>query len=102
MTKSGEAVLHRARRDEQVRVDRSHDRAKERLLPLGDPVLAALGITDADGRVKPSRQAKLRQVEEFLRLLDAVLTDALDAGHLRRPTPEDPWRVVDLGCGNAY
>ena len=23
-------------------------------------------------------------------------------GHLRRPTPEDPLRIVDLGCGNAY
>src|SRR3954454_15796297 len=42
-----------------------HDRKKPRLLPEDDPVLAALGISDAQGRVKPSRQAKYRQVEEL-------------------------------------
>ena len=52
--------------------------------------------------MKPSRQAKYRQVEEFLRLLDSSITDAMDKGHLRRPTPEDPLRIADLGCGNAY
>ena len=31
-----------------------------------------------------------------------ALTDAIERGHLRRPTDEDPLRVVDLGCGNAY
>ena len=67
-----------------------------------DPVFLALGLSDAEGRIKPSRQAKYRQVEEFLRLLDASITDALDKGHLRRPTAEDPLRIVDLGCGNAY
>ncbi len=61
-----------------------------------------LGLADAEGRMKPSRQAKYRQVEEFLRLLDTAITEAIDKGHLRRPTPEDPLRVVDLGCGNAY
>ena len=30
------------------------------------------------------------------------MTEAIDKGHLRRPTPEDPLRIVDLGCGNAY
>ena len=52
--------------------------------------------------MKPSRQAKYRQVEEFLRLLDASITEAIDKGHLRRPTTEEPLRIVDLGCGNAY
>ena len=45
---------------------------------------------------------KYRQVEEFLRLLDAAVTEAIDKGQLRRPTAEEPLRVVDLGCGNAY
>jgi SAM-dependent methyltransferase len=82
--------------------DRSHDRAKERLLPESDPVFVALGIADQDGRIKPSRQAKYRQVEEFLRLLDTAVADAIDKGHLRRPTTEEPLRIVDLGCGNGY
>jgi SAM-dependent methyltransferase len=52
--------------------------------------------------VKPSRQAKYRQVEEFLRLLDQSVSAAIESGRLRAPTPDDPLRVVDLGCGNAY
>ena len=35
--------------------------------------------------MKPSRQGKYRQVEEFLRILDASISDALDKGHLRTP-----------------
>jgi SAM-dependent methyltransferase len=102
VTKKLEAIVHTSDRAAAVEVERGHDRDKPRLLPEDDPVFVALGISDAQGRLKPSRQAKYRQVEEFLRLLDASITDALDAGHLRRPTPEDPLRIVDLGCGNAY
>lgn len=102
VTKKLEAVVHTTDRSEPVAVEREHDRDKQRLLPEDDPVFVALGISDGDGRLKPSRQAKYRQVEEFLRLLDASISDALDKGHLRRPTAEDPLRIADLGCGNAY
>jgi SAM-dependent methyltransferase len=80
---------------------REHDRVKARLLPEDDPVLRALGISDAHGRVKPSRQAKYRQVEEFLRELAASVDDALASGRIA-PTVDRPLQVVDLGCGNAY
>ncbi len=102
VTKRLEAVVHTHGRVEEVDVDREHDRDKERLLPEDDPVYRALGLADDEGRIKPSRQAKFRQVEEFLRILDASVSDAIAKGHLRRPTAEDPLRIVDLGCGNAY
>ena len=102
VTKKLEALVHTTERSAALEVDRGHDRDKERLLPQDDPVFRALGLTDAQGRLKPSRQAKYRQVEEFVRLLDTSVTDAIDKGHLRRPTAEEPLRVVDLGCGNAY
>jgi len=102
VTKKGEALVHTRERQEEVEVDRDHDRDKQRLLPEDDPALVALGISDHRGRVKPSRQSKYRQVEEFLRILDASIRDALEQGHLRQPTTDDPLRVVDLGCGNAY
>ena len=102
VTKKLEALVHTTDRAEEVEVDRGHDRDKERLLPEDDPVFRALGLTDAQGRMKPSRQAKYRQVEEFLRLLDASITDAIDKGNLRRPSEAEPLRIVDLGCGNAY
>lgn len=102
VTKKLDAVTHTGRRTEPAAADRAHDREKDRLLPSDDPVLRVLGLTDDQGRVKPSRQAKYRQVEDFLRILDTALTDALDSGRLRRPTAEDPLRIVDLGCGNGY
>jgi hypothetical protein len=102
VTKRGEAVVHSRARADEAEVDRDHDRDKGRLLPEDDPVFRALGLSDHAGRIKPSRQGKYRQVEEFLRILDASIADALAKGHLRRPTAEEPLQVVDLGCGNAY
>src|SRR6195952_2923838 len=102
VTKKGEALVHSTERADPVTPQRGHDQAKSRLLPADHPVLEALGISDAHGRVKPSRQAKYRQVEEFLRALSSAIEDATRAGRLRTPTAEDPLRVVDLGCGNAY
>ena len=102
ITKKGRWLQHSSPRAGEIAPDRSHDRAKQRLLSPDAPVLAELGITDAHGRIKPSRQAKYRQVEEFLRALDAALEDAWAGGHLRQPTADRPLRVVDLGCGNAY
>ncbi len=102
VSKKGVPMLHTSSRSGEVEVSRDHDRAKDRLLAEDDPVLVALGISDERGRVKPSRQAKYRQVEEFLRLLEASLTEAIAQGQVRTPTPGDPLRLVDLGCGNAY
>ena len=65
-------------------------------------MFVALGLSDHEGRMKPSRQGKYRQVEEFLRILDASIAEAIAKGHLRTPTDDEPLRIVDLGCGNAY
>lgn len=107
VTKKGDAALHVARAAGAVAglgsaAGTGHDRVKERLLPEDDPVFAELGMTDARGRIKPSRMAKYRQVEDFLRILDSSVADAMAKGHLRTPSPDDPLRIVDLGCGNGY
>jgi SAM-dependent methyltransferase len=102
VTKKGDALLHTADREAEVEAGRDHDRDKGRLLPEDDPVFVALGLSDHEGRMKPSRQAKYRQVEEFLRILDASISDAVEKGHLRRPTADEPLRMADLGCGNGY
>ena len=59
--------------------------------------LLALGFAGPDGAMKPSMHAKYRQVNEFLRHLDAVL-DELPPGKDR----DRPLSVVDCGCGKAY
>jgi SAM-dependent methyltransferase len=102
VTRKGEALVHTGVRAAPAEVDRGHDRDKDRLLPEDDPLFRALGLADAEGRLKPTRRDKYRQVEEFLRLLDTAVSEAIDKGQLRRPTPESPLRVADLGCGNAY
>jgi SAM-dependent methyltransferase len=101
-TKRGRAMIHVSERTTGPAPDHRHDREKVRLLPLDDPVFRAVGIADTDGRIKPSRQAKARQIEAFVRDLDAALDDALTAGAIREATADDPLRVADLGCGNAY
>lgn len=102
VNRKGKVLVQHTRRSEAVVADRSHDRTKQRLLADDLPMFRALGLADAEGRIKPSRQAKFRQIEEFVRALAATVEDALTSGKLREPTREDPWRVVDLGCGNAY
>ena len=93
---------------------RAHDRLKPRVLSLDDPMLYAVGITTADGVVKPSKRDKYRQVEEFLRALEPLLaeqggpeeagTPPIGSALAIRPDARSrrALRVVDLGCGNAY
>jgi len=83
-------------------VDLAHDKKKERLLDPADPFLREVGISDASGQIKPSKSDKYRQVEEFLRLLAPTLANAVEAGHIEKPTTSDPLTIVDLGCGHAY
>jgi hypothetical protein len=83
-------------------VDRAHDRKKERLLDAADPFLQEVGISDSSGQIKPSKSDKYRQVEEFLRLLAPTLKNAIDAGHIAKPSDATPLTIVDLGCGHAY
>jgi SAM-dependent methyltransferase len=60
----------------------SHDRQKQWLLDPGDPLFRVIG----------GNAAKRRQIDAFLRALEATLPAELPS----------PLRVVDLGCGNAY
>ena len=107
VTKKGNVLLQRTRRTDLVeQIPVKHDRVKNRLLNPDitevQRFLTAVGIADAHGRVKPSRQDKCRQIEEFVRLLDIAVNDAVIAGALPASSAEKPWKIVDLGCGNAY
>lgn len=100
ITKSGDAQVHTEKRQSEQNL--SHDKKKERLLDSNDPFLREVGIADAKGIIKPSRQDKYKQVEEFLRLLSPALNAAIEAGQIHKPTNENPLRIADLGCGHAY
>jgi SAM-dependent methyltransferase len=100
VTKSGDAQVHTDKR--ALEQNLSHDKKKDRLLDASDPFLREVGIADAKGVIKPSRQDKYKQVEEFLRLLSPALNAAIDAGQIHKPTADNPLRITDLGCGHAY
>ena len=100
VTKSGDAQVHTEKR--ALEQNLSHDKKKDRLLDASDPFLREVGIADAKGVIKPSRQDKYKQVEEFLRLLSPALNAAIDAGQIHKPTADNPLRITDLGCGHAY
>ena len=100
ITKSGDALVSIEKRQSEQNL--SHDKKKERLLDSHDPYLREVGIADAQGVIKPSRQDKYKQVEEFLRLLSPTLNAAIEAGQIHTPSMENPLRITDLGCGHAY
>jgi SAM-dependent methyltransferase len=103
VTKKGRPLLHRAPTPgPAAEPSRSHDRRKSRRLDESDPLFRVLGITTADGQVKPTRVAKFRQVQELLAAVDPVVDDAVALGPGASMSAERPLRVADLGCGNAY
>ncbi len=71
----------------------SLSRQKNRLLDGREPFLRELGISDREGRVLPSRQAKFRQICRFLEFLRDVLPALPETG---------PLTVYDLCCGKCY
>jgi SAM-dependent methyltransferase len=107
LTRKGKALLTRKAGGPPIAAaDHAHDRHKRRLLEQSDEVFRALGLTTADGTVKPSRSAKFTQVQDFLATLAPVVADAVRLGPDVRTSAGQKGpaelRVADLGCGNAY
>ena len=100
ITKSGDAQIGYEKKS--LKQELTHDKKKSRLLDPSDPFLLEVGISDHKGSIKPSKQDKYLQVEEFLRLLVPTLKNAIEAGQIHTPVEEKPLSIVDLGCGHAY
>ena len=100
ITKSGDAQIGYEKKS--LKQELTHDKKKSRLLDPSDPFLLEVGISDHKGNIKPSKQDKYLQVEEFLRLLVPTLKNAIEAGQIHSPVEEKPLSIVDLGCGHAY
>jgi SAM-dependent methyltransferase len=97
ISKRGQVAITRgkpSRPDHQPSL--AHDRVKQYFLPVGrpDPFLHGLGLTDASGKPRREMHGKLRQIDEFLRLMEQVVPlDDIAAGTVE---------ILDCGCGNAY
>lgn len=73
----------------------AHDRRKRYLIPEGEPCafMQEIGVMTSAGLVKAAKQAKFRQVNRFLELVDDALPEL---------SPEGTLRVIDFGCGKSY
>ncbi len=99
-TKKGDPLIHRSER--KLSQSTSHDRQKNRLLDPDSDFLRQIGISDRNGLIKPSMRDKYLQIEEFLRILMPTLRDEIATGRLQKPTHDEPLKIFDHGCGNAY
>jgi SAM-dependent methyltransferase len=83
--------------------DLSHDRAKSYLLTpeTAGAMLDTLGMVTPEGDVRAARARKLRQINEFLKLLrqSGRLEPLLER---TQQVEGDSLHIVDFGCGNAY
>lgn len=93
-SRKGKAHLARAKQN-SVLPPPEHDHRKNRLIPPGTLFLRGLQLTDDEGRVKASKQAKYRQICHFAQLAEPALKSL-------QPRNNDILRIVDMGCGKGY
>jgi SAM-dependent methyltransferase len=79
-----------------TQVGQGHDREKRRFItPEGSPWLRALGVAGADGKIARGMEAKFRQINRYVELLQHLLADTgIPAGARLR--------LADMGCGKGY
>lgn len=93
--KKGKLFVKRHKEQNAPKADLSHNRTKNKIIQnnTDDAYLKALGFTDAAGQIKPTMQAKFKQINEFVKLI-ADLQDW--------KTYDRDIHLVDCGSGNAY
>ncbi len=72
-----------------------HDRAKHHAISPSSPYLAALGVSDAQGRVKPSMFSKYRQSGRIIEIAGDLVDEARLEGR-------GEISVLDIGSGKGY
>ncbi|WDH74817.1 SAM-dependent methyltransferase [Exiguobacterium marinum] len=88
-------VTFKEKQTTQKEVQLSHNREKQYVLPLDEPVpfLIRLGIQSTDGKVKRQKYDKFKQINRFLEFIEDSLK------HL--PTDRTV-RILDFGSGKSY
>lgn len=83
-----------------------HDRARHRPVAMNAPWMQALGLVDGQGRVCAGREAKVRQIQRFVELLNHLLEGSHPQNAASTPSTNVAnslqWSLVDMGCGKGY
>lgn len=99
----GRAQLIRHKASSRTAPVRSHDQPRESILDeSAQPWLHALQITDASGKLRPSRTDKYRQISRYVEILCHLAKDCGWADDTPERPPEESLVVVDMGCGSGY
>lgn len=102
--RKGTILVSRSKKQLNREVNTDHNHQKDHPLTRKnfDKLLRVLGLYDEQNKVKPSMSAKYRQVNQFLRMIDAAWDEcsALNRGNASQE--EQRVTVVDVGCGKAY
>jgi hypothetical protein len=92
----------------------AHDRSRRQALPVTQaPWLTDLGVTSADGKVAKGMEAKFRQIQKFVEILQPLLVEAFAGASPEAPTergtatsstsrPAEKVQLVDMGSGKGY
>ena len=91
----GDATLIRKNAAPDGKPASEHNRTKRRHVALDRPFLAALGVTDGEGRLIPAMSRKWKQIDKFVE----VFASALDSSTL---ADARTLRVMDFGAGKGY
>lgn len=88
-------VVFKERQTEVKEIKLTHNREKQYVLPLDEPVpfLIRLGVQSEDGKVKRQKYDKFKQINRFLEFIEDSIK------HL--PT-DRTIRILDFGSGKSY
>lgn len=94
-SRKGEPRLTARKNKRAVAAPAEHDRLKAHVVAPDRPYLKALGVSDAEGRVKPSMQGKYKQINRFVEIVASLFKEAGRASG-------EPLSIVDIGSGKGY
>lgn len=81
----------------------SHDKAKNFLLSPSAPFFQRLGITDANGKPKIAKSAKLRQCQKFVEIVSNLVNDSIQTFDKDSSSSSSQSIIThDMGCGRGY
>ena len=101
--KKGTILVSRSKKQLNREVNTEHNHQKDHPLTRQnfDFMLRVLGLKDEQNKLKPSMSAKYRQVNQFLRMIDAAWDECAALNRAKESEPQNV-TVVDVGCGKAY
>ncbi|WP_305768612.1 class I SAM-dependent methyltransferase [Candidatus Epulonipiscium viviparus] len=94
VNKKGDLAIKRSDATKKVEMNKLHNKEKNYILNPNTSAefFISLGIMDENGRVKPSKYDKFKQINKYIEIVANVI-DELKL---------DFYRIVDFGCGKSY